>query len=288
MYSIAVDIGGTNIKAAVLNDELDFVEYVKIPTPDNKELLIVEEVHRLIADYIQQYALTSPFIGISSAGVIDSELGEVVYTGPTIQNFDGTNFYQALSDLSDQIKIYNDVDAALLGELAFHHYEEENIFCLTLGTGIGGAFYNRKLGLYPGERHRANEIGYLLYRAEDDKTFEKRASTAALKELMHKWEFEFESDVPRLFELAETGDTLAQDILNKWSTHVAEGIAQIQIMYDPGLILIGGGISAQGAALLKYIEPKVHDFLPPDYGVARLQTTQTENHAALFGAVSQR
>ena len=104
---------------------------------------------------------------------------------------------------------------------------------------------------------------------------------------MHKWEFEFEADVPRLFELAETGDTLAQDILNEWATHVAEGIAQIQIMYDPGLILIGGGISAQGAALLKYIEPKVHDFLPPDYGVARLQTTQTENHASLFGAVSK-
>ena len=183
MYSIAVDIGGTNIKAAVLDNDLNIIEYVKIPTPDNIEVLIVDEVRRLIIDYIEQHELSSPFIGISSAGVVDSERGEIVYTGPTIQNFDGTNFYRALSDLSNNIKIYNDVDSALLGELAFQHYEEENIFCLTLGTGIGGAFYNRDIGLYPGERHRANEIGYLLYRAEDDKTFEKRASTSALKKI---------------------------------------------------------------------------------------------------------
>lgn len=286
MYSIAVDIGGTNIKAAVLDDDLNIIEYVKIPTPDNIEVLIVDEVHRLIANYIQQHELTSPFIGISSAGVVDSKHGEIVYTGPTIQNFDGTNFYRALSDLSNHIKMYNDVDAALLGELAFHHYDEENIFCLTLGTGIGGAFYNRDIGLYPGERHRANEIGYLLYRAEDDKTFEKRVSTSALKSLMLKHGFEFETEVPKLFELAEEGHTQAKAILNQWAAYVAEGIAQIQIMYDPGLILIGGGISAQGEILLKYIEPKIHDFLPPDYGVARLQTTQTENNAALFGAVS--
>ena len=44
--------------------------------------------------------------------------------------------------------------------------------------------------------------------------------------------------------------------------YVAEGIAQIQIIYDPGLILIGGGISSQGETLLKYIEPKIHHYLP--------------------------
>ena len=287
MYSIAVDIGGTNIKAAVLDGDLNIIEYVKIPTPDNIEVLIVDEVHRLIADYIAQYELASPFIGISSAGVVDSKRGEIVYTGPTIQNFDGTNFYHALSDLSNRIKIYNDVDAALLGELAFHHYEEDNIFCLTLGTGIGGAFYNRDIGLYPEERHRANEIGYLLYRSEDDKTFEKRASTSALKKLMVKHGFEFETEVPKLFELAEEGHTQAKSILNQWSAYVAEGIAQIQIIYDPGLILIGGGISAQQDKLLSFIVPHITTYLPHNYGHAVIQTMQCQNDAALFGAVAK-
>lgn len=110
-----------------------------------------------------------------------------------------------------------------------------------MGTGIGGAFYNQTLGLYNGTRHRANEIGYLLYRSEDQLTFEQRASTTALKFLMKSKSFPYSDDVPMLFKLADQDNELALDILNEWSFNVAEGLAQIQIMYDPGLILIGGG-----------------------------------------------
>lgn len=287
MHKIAVDIGGTNIKAAVINEQQEIIDYQKVSTPDNINIHIIDVVEQLISDFINQYQLTRPFIGISSAGVVDSAAGEIVYTGPTIQNFNGTNFKQAFKHLSDTIVVYNDVDAALLGELSFHEYEEENIFCLTLGTGIGGAFYNTYHGLYRGERHRANEIGYLLYRQEDQKTFEQRASTSALKQRMSHYNFSYGQDVPKLFELADQGDTQALKIIDEWALHVAEGIAQIQIMYDPGLILIGGGISAQGEKLIQYIDPKIDLFLPPNYQHARLKTTKTQNHAALFGTISQ-
>ncbi|MGH2248667.1 ROK family protein, partial [Enterococcus faecalis] len=70
--------------------------------------------------------------------------------------------------------------------------------------------------------------------------------------------------MPVLFEAAEEGDDIAKQILNEWAEDVAEGIAQIQVMYDPGLILIGGGISEQGDNLIKYIEPKVAHYLPRD------------------------
>ncbi len=66
---------------------------------------------------------------------------------------------------------------------------------------------------------------------------------------------------------------------------VAEGIAQIQVMYDPGLILIGGGISEQGDNLIKYIEPKVAHYLPKDYVYAPIQTTKSKNDAALYGCL---
>lgn len=286
-YKVAIDIGGTDIKAAVLDDKLNFVDYLKTPTPNNINEFIVDTVYNLVEHFQITYNLSPLHVGVSSAGVIDETQGIVDYTGPTIPNFRGTNFPKVLSSLNAEVKIYNDVNAALLGELYFHQYDVDNIFCLTLGTGIGGAFYNQTLGLYNGTRHRANEIGYLLYRQEDQLTFEQRASTTALKSLMKSKSFPYDGDVPMLFKLADQDNALAIDILNEWSFNVAEGIAQIQIIYDPGLILIGGGISAQDQHLLKYIVPKIQAFLPPEYGHAEIKTTRTKNHASLFGAVSQ-
>lgn len=89
------------------------------------------------------------------------------------------------------------------------------------------------------------------------------------------------------YSYADQQDNLALSILNQWSDSIAEGIAQIQIIYDPGLILIGGGVSSQGQNLLKYIVPKVEHYLPEQYGHAHIQTTRTQNHAALYGAVSK-
>src|SRR5699024_1018733 len=107
----------------------------------------------------------------------------------------------------------------------------QNIFCLTLGTGIGGAFYNKYTQLYNGARNRANEIGYLLYDRKTKKTFEQRASTTALKTLMLNKEFIHQDNLPKLFELADQQDALALSILKQWSDSIAEGIAQIQIIY---------------------------------------------------------
>ncbi|MEB7811894.1 ROK family protein [Staphylococcus xylosus] len=286
-YKVAIDIGGTDIKAAVLDENLNFINYQRIPTPNNINEFIADAIFELVSHFKETYMIHPLQVGISSAGVINEEEGSLVYAGPTIPNFIGTNFHKLLSPLNAEVKVFNDVNAALLGELTLHDYEADNIFCLTLGTGIGGAFYNKVGHLYNGERNRANEIGYLLYKQHDRLTFEQRASTNALKFLMKTHALAYSDDVPKLFELAEQQDALAISILDRWSTHVAEGIAQIQIVYDPGLILIGGGISSQGEKLLKYITPKLEEFLPSNYGHAPVQTTQTQNHASLYGAISR-
>ncbi|MGG6820685.1 UNVERIFIED_CONTAM: ROK family protein [Staphylococcus pseudoxylosus] len=286
-YKVAIDIGGTDIKAAVLDENLKFINYQRIPTPNNINEFIADAIFELVSHFKETYMIHPLQVGISSAGVINEENGTVVYAGPTIPNFIGTNFHKLLSPLNAEVKVFNDVNAALLGELTLHDYEADNIFCLTLGTGIGGAFYNKVGRLYNGERNRANEIGYLLYKPQDRLTFEQRASTHALKFLMKTHALPYSDDVPKLFKLAEQQDPLAISILDRWSTHVAEGIAQIQIIYDPGLILIGGGISSQGTQLLNYITPKIEEFLPPNYGHAPVLTTQTQNHASLYGAISR-
>lgn len=286
-YKIAIDIGGTEIKAAVVDQSLNFIEYIKTPTPNNIDTFIEDKIYNIVMTFQKSYQISPLYVGISSAGVIDERRGIVEYAGPTISNYVDTDFKCLLKPLNAQVNVFNDVNAALLGELVFHDYSAQNIFCLTLGTGIGGAFYNKYSQLYNGERNRANEIGYLLFDRQTNKTFEQRASTTALKTLMLEKGFIYQDNVPKLFELADQQDNLALSILNQWSDSIAEGIAQIQIIYDPGLILIGGGVSSQGQNLLKYIVPKVEHYLPEQYGHAHIQTTRTQNHAALYGAVSK-
>lgn len=286
-YKIAIDIGGTEIKAAVVDQSLNFIEYIKTPTPNNIDTFIKDKIYNIVMTFQKSYQMSPLYVGISSAGVIDERRGIVEYAGPTIPNYVNTDFKCLLKPINAQMNVFNDVNAALLGELVFHDYSAQNIFCLTLGTGIGGAFYNKYSQLYNGERNRANEIGYLLFDRQTNKTFEQRASTTALKTLMLEKGFIYQDNVPKLFELADQQDNLALSILNQWSDSIAEGIAQIQIIYDPGLILIGGGVSSQGQNLLKYIVPKVEHYLPEQYGHAHIQTSRTQNHAALYGAVSK-
>lgn len=287
MYKIAIDIGGTDIKHALFDSDLNFINFDKVKTPDNKNTYITDIIYQIVKNYKDSYKLFSLSVGISSAGVIDEQNGIVMYAGPTIPNFKNTNFKEALSSLTSNIHVYNDVNAALLGELLFHKYQENYIFCLTLGTGIGGAFYNHNEGIYNGASHRANEIGYLLYDLDNHTTFEERASTSALKKMMESNQFQYKEDVPKLFDLARSGDSLANNILEHWSENVAEGLAQIQIIYDPSLILIGGGISSQGEILLNYIVPKIKWFLPYKYKQAKVHTTRSGNHASLYGAISK-
>ncbi len=86
----------------------------------------------------------------------------------------------------------------------------------------------------------------IYYRPTENATFEQRAATSALKKRMIAEDLREAHSVPVLFEAAEEGDDIAKQILNEWAEDVAEGIAQIQVMYDPGLILIGDICGQEG------------------------------------------
>lgn len=285
-YKIVLDVGGTQIKSAVLDENSNLVTFNSIPTPNNITDFILDEVIQIVEQYKELYHLDPVYVGISSTGVINRDTGTVVYSSPTIANFTGTNYKQALSHITPFVYVCNDVDAALLGELHTYQYAQQQIFCLTLGTGIGGAFYTSETGLYQGANSRANEIGYMLYRPDSETTYEQRAATSALQtQITHQYS-STDVDVKSLFLQAKQGDETASALLHTWGKDVAEGVAQIQLLYDPALILIGGGISAQGDQLLQYIVPYVSYFLPANYEHAPIQTTHALNNAALLGAGS--
>lgn len=81
MYYIAIDIGGTQIKSAVIDKQLNMFDYQQIPTPDNKSELITDKVYEIVTGYMKQYQLIQPVIGISSAGVVDEQKAKLYTQG---------------------------------------------------------------------------------------------------------------------------------------------------------------------------------------------------------------
>ncbi|ALN77127.1 MULTISPECIES: ROK family protein [Staphylococcus] len=285
MTKIAFDIGGTFLKSAIVDSEFNLKGYQKLPTPVNENDAILNEILRRVKTYMHTFHLKEVRIGISTAGAVNQAEGTIVYANDNILNYSGTHFKQALRRCASHVNVYNDVDAALLGELSYRKQSLASVFCLTLGTGIGGSYFQEPNGLMVGARHRANEIGNLLYDFETKTNYEDRASTRALKKLMVVQNYGHDN-VIQLFEDAHHYEA-SQKLLHTWGREVARGIAEVQIMYDPAHIIIGGGISKQQRDLLKYIEPHVQSFLPPHYGHAKIETAQLHNDAALIGAVSK-
>ena len=160
-YKIAIDIGGTEIKAAVVDQSLNFIEYIKTPTPNNIDTFIEDKIYNIVMTFQKSYQMSPLYVGISSAGVIDEHRGIVEYAGPTIPNYVGTDFKCLLKPLYAQVNVFNDVNAALLGNW-FSMITAHKIFLLNTGYRNWGRFYNKYSQLYNGERNRANEIGYLL------------------------------------------------------------------------------------------------------------------------------
>lgn len=281
---IAIDIGGTFIKSCVIDDYQTLHGYSKIQTPTNETNEILNKVIDIVEEYKEHYQLDNPAVGISTAGVVNSKLGIITYAGPTIPGYDGTNFKEGLKAITNRVEVHNDVSCALLGELPMLKGKVQSVFLMTIGTGIGGAYFENNL--LEGKNFKACEIGYLLYEEKSDTTYEDRASTTALKKRIKEAYME-NVPVEKLFEMSKAGDYLAIEILNNWAKHVAQGIAQIQIIFDPEIILIGGGISKQEEYLVQLIEPYIDSYLPINYGHANITTTSQGNDSALYGAISK-
>lgn len=283
-YFLAIDVGGTFIKYGKVAADGRLVSKDQVATPYNMRGAIVHKVEEIVTMIMANEGRPSG-IGVSTAGVVDTDSGEVIYAGPTIANYDGTNFKQYLeAAFTIPVMVNNDVNAALLGEQWQGAAKgQSDVYCITLGTGIGGAYFHDQL--VTGTGSKAGEVGYLLYDRQTDTTYEQRASTSALKTRAEQ-ELGKSVNLIELFAAAKENDASSNQIIDAWAVDIAEGLAQIIIIVDPQLLLVGGGISQQGDFLLEKITRYIDYFLPKNFSQTTLKCTSLGNDAALLGAVS--
>lgn len=282
MY-LAVDIGGTTIKFAIIDNDYKIIHYEFCKTPDNINLKIEDEIYRVAKEIKLKYNYTK--IGISAAGVIDTNTFEVISAGPTIKNYIGTNFKKSVGDkLGLDIYVDNDVNCALLGEQWLGAAKGlDEVFCLALGTGIGGAYYLDKMP--QGSCFGAGEIGKTMYDFKTETSYEQRASTIALEKKI-KNKLGENVSVIDFFEKTKSNDETSLKILEEWLTDLSSGIVNMLLLLDPKCVILGGAISKQGDYLIDLITKKVSELNPIKTNKTKFVAASLGNDAALYGAIS--
>lgn len=275
---LAFDVGGTTIKYSVINEDLEILRYGKFDTKkniDNHILKTLEEVTMSIQKEIELCG-----IGVSTAGIVGKD-GSIQYAGPTIPNYINTPIKSALSSRSKTpVSVINDVDAALLGEVYARNLDQEDVYCIALGTGIGGAHY-RHGELIGGAHGKSNSIGYSLFDIKTGTNYEQRASTLTLEARLA----EYNTTVVEAFEKAKQNQMPFIDIIKAWVKEVARGLAEIIVLFDPNYIVIGGAVSAQGDYLLGLLNETLTNLLPLNFNQIKLSTAKQGNNAQLIGAI---
>lgn len=280
---IAIDIGGTNIKYGLIDDQENLLEDHEVPTQAHKGAsFIMEIVQSIVRGYLDQ---DPKGICISTAGMVDPVKGEIFYAGPQIPNYAGTQFKKVLEEtFSIPCEVENDVNCAGLAEATSGSGQGSKVaICLTIGTGIGGCLIlDNKV--FHGFSNSACEVGYIHL---PDGDFQDLASTTALVNYVA----ELHGDDPaewngrRIFSEATEGNKLCIQGIDRMVSYLGKGIANICYVVNPEVVILGGGIMGQEAILRPRIQQALEEYLVPSLAEkTSLRFAKHRNTAGMLGA----
>ncbi|HVD55105.1 MAG TPA: ROK family protein [Propionibacteriaceae bacterium] len=256
---IGVDVGGTTIKAALLDSE--GLEYGRSERPTPRHLgpdAVVATTIDIIAELRARVPESGRVgaVGLVVPGVVDPQQGIAVYAANI--GWRQLHLRQIVAEaVGLPVVLDHDVRAAGLAELESGAGRGlQDVLYVALGTGVAAAVITRG-EVVAGATDRAGELGHLPVFPDGEPCAcgqrgctETYASAAALSRRYTA--ASGTSDVPAhdVISRAAAGDALADAIFNDAITALGRALVHYVLLMDPELILIGGGMSASGAALL--------------------------------------
>lgn len=286
MKIIGIDIGGTTIKADLYDDfGTSLNQFKEIETIIDYDLgtnQILNQVCDLIGEYTLNHSIDG--VGISTAGVVNANTGEIIYAGYTIPGYIGVNFTSEIEKrfgLSTFVE--NDVNCAALGELwKGQAKDKKNVVMVTIGTGIGGSIIVNGQ-IVNGFNYTAGEVGYIPVGNSD---WQSKASTTALIHLYQKKSLKTNQTGRTFFTDLSSGDKVAKETFEIFVENLTKGLLTISYLLNPEILILGGGIMAKKDILLPEIQSSLaknamdNRFLPKNVVAATLG-----NEAGRIGAV---
>lgn len=255
--AIGIDLGGTRIKAVVIDADGNMLHQLYHPTNDGNDSIWKNAVIATIAELQNKVENKPIVIGVSAPGLPNESNSAIAFMPGRLkglENFDWSNFLQI------KTWVLNDAVAALMAEVklgAAQH--KKNVAMLTLGTGVGGAiFIDGKP--YQGNFKKAGHIGHITLNSDGDPDVtgmpgsleDAIGNCTVLKRSLGKFH-----DTRELLEAYRKGDHFARWVWLTSVRNLAVGIASITNVLSPECIIIGGGITEAGSDLFEPLE----DFL---------------------------
>ncbi len=284
MKILAFDIGGTEIKYAFCDEDFSLTENNSIPTNAHEGgNRIIERVVEIIknCDGVDR-------IGISTAGQVDSEKGEIIFATDSIPGYTGTKIKEIIeAETGIPTAVENDVNSAAIGEAVFGAAKGcDSFICLTYGTGIGGAIYLENK-LFTGNSFSAGEFGHIVTHAGGKSCtcggsgcYEAYASAKALTEIVTE-KTGHKMNGREIFENFD--DPVIRSIIDGWIDEIVIGLKGLIYVFNPSLIVVGGGIMNE-AYITDEINKRLQNELMTSFGKVRVVKALMGNDANKLGA----
>jgi polyphosphate glucokinase len=237
MEILGIDIGGSGIKGAPVNIETGKLlsERIRIPTPNPSS---PEKVATILTDIVKHFSWSGPG-GSGFPAVVNN--GKIFTASNIDKKWIGTNASDLFTKSTGcDFVVINDADAAGIAEMEFGAGRDNKgvVFVITVGTGIGTALFSK------GRLVPNTELGHIILR---DIIAERYCSDAIRKNEDLSWK--------------------------KWSNRFNEYLAEIERLFWPDLIIIGGGMSKKHSKFFHHMEIKT-----------KVVAARLRNEAGMIGA----
>ena len=309
MYSLGIDLGGTNIVASVVDDQYNIISTAKTktyaPRPANA---IFDDVEKVCREAVREAKLSMSdlvAVGMGSPGTCNAD-GVIEFANNlAFNNVPAREMLQERLGV-DNVFVENDANCAALGEaFAGCGNGSKNFVAVTLGTGVGsGIILDGKI--VNGVNYAGGECGHMVIMVDGEQCscgrkgcWEAYASATALirqtkramddypDSIMHRLAAE-EGGVngKTAFDAMRLGDIAGIEVVNNYIKYVSCGLINLVNALQPEIICIGGGICNEGDTLM---EPLRRYVQAERYSIhSKIQTkiikAQLGNNAGIIGA----
>lgn len=272
-YCFGVDIGGTTVKMGLFEASGEILDKWEIEThTENEGAAVLPDISASIKEKIAQHQIAAETIAGIGVGVPAPVTEEGIVTGSANLGWKYKEVKKELEELTGmRAEIGNDANVAALGEMwkgGGSGYS--NLVMVTLGTGVGGGVI---VGgkMVTGSNGAGGEIGHLCVNPHETEVCgcgrkgcleqyasatgivriaKKRLETETRKTILTQGELSAKS----VFDAVKAGDEVAQEIAEEFGKYLGHALANLAVVVDPSVFVIGGGVSKAGEILLGYIE----------------------------------